>query len=112
MEALLHRAIAQHAPTRAVWITPELVAEREGEWPHARRATGFAPARLTSEPPGREARGRPLWIGSSLPSAGVWCVFRSNPIGRFGGIRSAVSVESDRSFRSNPITLRGGGAAA
>ncbi len=43
MEALLCRAIAQHAPTRAVWITPEVVAEREGEWPYARRATGFGP---------------------------------------------------------------------
>jgi len=43
MEGLLHRAIAQHTPTRAVWIPREFVAEREGEWPYARRATGFGP---------------------------------------------------------------------
>ena len=32
MEGLLHRAIAQHTPTRAVWISWEFVAERKGEW--------------------------------------------------------------------------------
>ncbi|MHB8394857.1 MAG: leucine zipper domain-containing protein [Candidatus Dormibacteria bacterium] len=38
---------------------------------------------------------------------GLECVFRSNPIRRFGRIRSPVSLDSDQPFRSNPITLRG-----
>ena len=55
METLLHRAIAQGAPTRRVWITPEFVAERlgprpEGEVEVQRRAIGFGPARVVSEP--------------------------------------------------------------
>jgi hypothetical protein len=40
------------------------------------------------------------------------CVFRSNPISRFGRIRSPISLESDRAFRSNPITSVVGGAVA
>jgi ATP-dependent Lon protease len=58
MEALLQRAIAQGAPTRRVWITPEFVAERlgprlEGEVEVQRRAIGFGPARMVSEPEGK-----------------------------------------------------------
>jgi ATP-dependent Lon protease len=41
LEALLHRAIAQGAPTRRVWITPEFVADRLGPRAHARRSVGF-----------------------------------------------------------------------
>jgi hypothetical protein len=40
------------------------------------------------------------------------CVFRSNPISRFGRIRSPISLESDRAFRSNPIGTGVGGAVA
>ncbi len=53
MEALLQRAIAQGAPTRRVWITPEFVAERLGPPPEGevqRRAIGFGPPRMVSEP--------------------------------------------------------------
>ncbi len=53
MEALLCRAIAQGAPVRRVWIVPEFVAERLGPRPEGvvqRRAVGFGPARMVSEP--------------------------------------------------------------
>jgi len=53
MESLLQRAIAQGAPTRRVWITPEFVAERLGPRPEGevqRRAIGFGPPRMVSEP--------------------------------------------------------------
>jgi hypothetical protein len=40
------------------------------------------------------------------------CVFRSNPISRFGRIRSPISLESDRAFRGNPISSGVGGAVA
>ena len=56
MEALLQRAIAQGAPTRRVWITPEFVAERLGPRPQGepqRRQVGFGPARMVSEPEGK-----------------------------------------------------------
>ncbi|MHB8323655.1 MAG: AAA family ATPase [Candidatus Dormibacteria bacterium] len=55
MEALLHRAIAQGAPTRRVWITPEFVETRLGPRPQGevqRRAVGFGPARMVAEPEG------------------------------------------------------------
>ncbi|MDA8332009.1 MAG: AAA family ATPase [Candidatus Dormibacteraeota bacterium] len=55
MESLLHRAIAQGAPTRRVWITPEFVAERLGPRPKGevrRRAAGFGPTRMVEEPEG------------------------------------------------------------
>jgi ATP-dependent Lon protease len=55
MEALLHRAIAQGAPTRRVWITPEFVAERLGPRPQGevqRRAMGFGPPRMVVESEG------------------------------------------------------------
>lgn len=42
MEAVIQRAIAQGAPRRQVWITPEFVAERLGPRPRGRRAAGFA----------------------------------------------------------------------
>lgn len=44
MEAVIQRAIAQGAPRRQVWITPEFVAERLGSRPRGRRAAGFARA--------------------------------------------------------------------
>ncbi|MDA8331225.1 MAG: AAA family ATPase [Candidatus Dormibacteraeota bacterium] len=53
MEALLQRAIAQGAPTRRVWITPEFVSERLGPRPEGevqRRAVGFGPPRMVAEP--------------------------------------------------------------
>ncbi|MHB1527006.1 MAG: AAA family ATPase [Candidatus Dormibacteria bacterium] len=65
MEALLHRAIAQGAPTRRVWITPEFVAERLGPRPEGevqRRAIGFGPARMVAEP---ESEGG-VWAVSPL----------------------------------------------
>ena len=58
MEALLNRAIAQGAPTRRVWITPEFVAERLGARSRGRRVVGFGPARFAAEPEGEEAGGR------------------------------------------------------
>ena len=68
METLLHRAIAQGAPTRRVWITPEFVAERLGPRPEGevqRRAVGFGPARMVSEP---ESLGSVFAVsGLSLP---------------------------------------------
>lgn len=41
MEAVIQRAIAEGAPRRRVWITPEFVAERLGPRPRGRRAAGF-----------------------------------------------------------------------
>ncbi|HUY61111.1 MAG TPA: hypothetical protein VMW49_04470 [Candidatus Dormibacteraeota bacterium] len=58
MEALLSRAIAQGAPTRRVWITPEFVAERLGARSRGRRVVGFGPARFAAEPEGEGAGGR------------------------------------------------------
>ncbi len=58
MEALLNRAIAQGAPARRVWITPEFVADRLGPRPEGevhRRAVGFGPARFAAEPEGEGA---------------------------------------------------------
>jgi ATP-dependent Lon protease len=49
MEALLHRAIALGAPTRQVWITPELAAERLGPRPGGQRGMGFRPEPAPSE---------------------------------------------------------------
>ncbi len=55
MEALLNRAIAQGAPARRVWITPEFVAERLGTRSQGRRVVGFGPARFAPEPEGEGA---------------------------------------------------------
>ena len=68
METLLHRAIAQGAPVRRVWITPEFVAERLGPLPEGevqRRAIGFGPPRMV---PGSEDLGSVFAVsGLSLP---------------------------------------------
>ena len=68
MEALLNRAIAQGAPARRVWITPEFVAERLGPRPGEevqRRAIGFGPARMA---PGSEDLGSVFAVsGLMLP---------------------------------------------
>ena len=61
MEALLNRAIAQGAPARRVWITPEFVAERLGARSRGRRVVGFGPARFAPEPEGEGA----VWAVSS-----------------------------------------------
>ena len=62
MEVLLHRAIAQGAPTRRVWITPEFVAARLGPRSHGRRAMGFGPPRMVVESEGEGA----VWAVSGL----------------------------------------------
>jgi ATP-dependent Lon protease len=62
MEALLYRAIAQGAPARRVWITPEFVAARLGPRSHGRRAMGFGPPRMVAEP---ESEGA-VWAVSGL----------------------------------------------
>ncbi|MHB1526719.1 MAG: AAA family ATPase [Candidatus Dormibacteria bacterium] len=61
MEALLNRAIAQGAPARRVWITPEFVAKRLGARSRGRRVVGFGPARFAPEPEGEGA----VWAVSS-----------------------------------------------
>lgn len=51
--ALLQRAISQDAPTRRVWITPEVLAERLGPRPKSevqQRTVGVGPARMVAEP--------------------------------------------------------------
>jgi hypothetical protein len=62
MEVLLHRAIAQGAPARRVWITPEFVAARLGPRSHGRRAMGFGPPRMAVESEGEGA----VWAVSGL----------------------------------------------
>ncbi len=65
LEALLHRAIAEGAPARRVWLTPAFVAARLGPRPRVGRRVGFTagdpapPAALDDAPGG-------AWAVSSL----------------------------------------------
>lgn len=73
METLLHRAIAQGAPTRRVWITPEFVAERLG--PRPEDEGGSTGGLSGSARPGwfRSPRAREVWLrcrGSACQSLG------------------------------------------
>ena len=65
MEGLLHRAIAQHTPTRAVWITREFVAEARASGPmHGGRRVSD---QIDLGAPEEGSTWGPLRIGSSLP---------------------------------------------
>ena len=64
-EARLHRAIPQGAPTRRVWLTPEVVAARLHPRPRAGRRVGFAVGAPAPAAAANEAGG--VRAVSSLP---------------------------------------------
>ena len=84
LEALLHRAIAQGAPTRRVWLTPEVVAARLGLRPRAGRRVGFA-------------MGAPAPAASPDEGGGAWAV-------------SSRRVPASRVARSWLVPVAGGEA--
>ena len=86
IESLLHRAIAQGAPTRRVWITPEVVEARLGKRPEGevqRRAVGSGRHGRCRGPrawevcPRCRGSGRQSLGCGSIPGAGVWGAVRA-----------------------------------